>query len=127
MSWVTKSLMFAHRTLRKQVHRPWVCIDILASGRLPSLNESLLMSCFMSGTVLGSMGGKLDPVRALMVFIIYRETNIPGLGVSGMGVGLGEHRVPYELIEGSRGIVKDTFPEETVSNKSPEKGGVIFR
>ena len=61
------------------------------------------------------------------MFIVYRETNIPGSRVSGMSVGLGEHRVPCELIGGSRGVVKDSFLEEFMSKNNPEKGGVIFR
>lgn len=109
------------------MYRFWVCIDILVFGRFFLFNENLLMFCFMSGIVFGFIGGKLDSVYVFMVFIIYREINILGLGVSGMGVGLGEYRVLYEFIEGFRGIVKDIFSEEIVFNKSFEKGGVIFR
>lgn len=61
------------------------------------------------------------------VFIIYREINIPGLGDSGMGVRLSEHKAPCELIGGSRDVVKDGFLEEFTSKNGPQRGGVIFK
>lgn len=65
MSWAIKSVLFPHSTLRKLGHRPWACVHILASGRLHSFNENLLILCFVLGTVLGYMGYKSDPVHAL--------------------------------------------------------------
>lgn len=84
--------MFPPRMLTKSVHRLRACEHILASGRFHSFNENLLIPCFVSRTVLGYEGCKLDPVHALTGFKVYRETNTPGLGVSGMSVRCGEHR-----------------------------------